>query len=97
MNDQNASTMQEYYNDLGMSVTGGTLNVQLYLDTKTGLLSINHEVSGNSWLQHNDGSLICLHKQDTDPDWLGDDGEMESGDYLDWVDNIIGEYADDVA
>jgi hypothetical protein len=96
MNDKNYNTLREYYNDLGMSVIGGTLNCQLYLDLDDGELMINHEASSNTWLQRDDGSLVCLHKQDSNSDW-GNIDDVDSNDYREWMYYVLGEYEDAVA
>ncbi len=96
MNKQNQVTLRKYYDDLSMSVVGGSLNCQLYLDTDTGLLSINHAVNESSWLQRDDGSLIRLHSQQTNPEWSKFE-DTDSGDYSAWIDDVLGEHADKVA
>ena len=56
--DQNLAVITEYFKGIASCSYYDGLSYQLYIDADDNTLSIHQEISSNSWLQREDGSLI---------------------------------------
>lgn len=94
----NAGALEEFFAGCASGKYYDGLSYQLYLDTDDWSLSIHQEVSSNSWLQRDDGSLIQVHQVSGYCDIPEDERYSEGCDindygYADWLGEIEAQIA----
>lgn len=94
----NQEALQEFFEGLASCDYYDGLSYQLYLDLDDNSLSIHQEVSSNSWLQRDDGSLIQVYQVsgycDTPEDERYTVGcDINDYGYADWLNEIEAKIA----
>ena len=89
----NQAILLEFFTGIASCDYYDGMSYQLYLDTDDNTLSIQQEVSSNSWLQRDDGSLVQIHAvsgyADTPADERYTDGcDLSDYGYGEWIDMI---------
>lgn len=91
--DDNAKTLLDFFTRMADGSAYDGTSHQLYLDLNDGEIIYNHEISGNSWLQRNDGSLEQILTVSGYSDVPEDELYAEGCDLLDygyaeWLDYV---------
>lgn len=91
--EANSAILEQFFIGIASCDYYDGLSHQLYLDTDDNTLSINTEVSDNTWLQRDDGSLIKVAHVNGDCDTpederYTDECSLSDYGYSEWLDEI---------
>jgi len=91
--DENQSILVEFFTGIASCDYYDGTCYQLYLDLDDDSLSIHREASDQSWIQRDDGSLICIHKVSgycdiPENERYTEDCDLNDYGYGEWIDMI---------